>query len=255
MTVEMSSISLLADIGQTNALQGRGPEAAEKFEALIIKMMVKEMRSSLPKDGLLQSNGMEMVWDMFDQEVSQRIAHEGGFGLQDSIGESLAQKMAPPIAMMPVEGHITSGYGKRADPFTGVDAHHTGLDIAAPKGTAIRAVKSGVITYSGDKGRSGNTVIIDHGDGTRSSYSHCDKLAAKVGEHVNAGEAVATVGSTGRSTAPHLHFEVWRGSERMDPAVWLAAHQIEHNNSSNNMRNDPSEGITIGDAVGVRGTP
>ena len=119
-------------------------------------------------------------------------------------------------------GRISSGFGRRADPITGRTAMHAGLDFAAPRGTPIHAVGAGVVTFSGRRGAYGNMVEISHAGGYKTRYAHVHELQVKKGELVNKGEQIATVGSTGRSTGPHLHLEVYRDGMAINPARFLA---------------------------------
>lgn len=122
---------------------------------------------------------------------------------------------------LPVSGVYTSKYGYRTDPFTGKTATHSGVDIAAEQGTDIRAAMSGLVELSKKSdGDYGNYIIINHG-GFKTLYAHCEKLFANVGEFVSAGEVIATVGNTGRSTGPHLHFEIRIGDTRIDPTPFI----------------------------------
>lgn len=105
----------------------------------------------------------------------------------------------------PISGTITSRFGSISSVRTGA---HTGLDIAAPKGTAIAAAASGTVTYSAYQGSLGYLVKISHGNGIETYYGHCSKLYAQVGQYVNQGDIIAAVGSTGNSTGPHLHLEI-----------------------------------------------
>ena len=102
----------------------------------------------------------------------------------------------------PISGTITSRFGRRSS------GNHTGLDIAAPYGTKIKAAASGTITFSGYKGLLGNLIVISHGNGVQTYYAHCSALYGKVGQSVKQGEVIAAVGSTGNSTGNHLHLEV-----------------------------------------------
>jgi N12 class adenine-specific DNA methylase/murein DD-endopeptidase MepM/ murein hydrolase activator NlpD len=118
----------------------------------------------------------------------------------------------------------SSGYGSRSDPFTGKDSHHSGLDLAAPAGTSIHAAASGRVVHVGDKNDGyGKSVEIEHADGTRTRYAHASQTSAQVGQEVNAGDPIARVGSTGRSTGNHLHFEVTRNGKAVDPAEFFKA--------------------------------
>ena len=105
----------------------------------------------------------------------------------------------------PISGTITSRFGARSSIRSSA---HTGLDISAPTGTAIKAAASGTVSFAGWKGSYGNMLVISHGNGVQTYYAHCSQLYASVGQSVGQGETVAAVGSTGNSTGPHLHLEV-----------------------------------------------
>jgi len=120
------------------------------------------------------------------------------------------------------EGYVSSSFGRLSDPITGRIAMHTGTDFSAPRGTAIFAVGAGVVTFSGRNGAYGNMVEIAHGDGYKTRYAHAHELKVAKGDLVNKGQEIATVGSTGRSTGPHLHFEVYRNGMAVNPARYIA---------------------------------
>ncbi len=107
----------------------------------------------------------------------------------------------------PCGGSISSSFGYRRHPITGVYKLHTGVDIRAPRGTAIHAAANGVVISAGWEGAYGNAVIIDHGGGVSTLYGHCSRLYVRSGQRVSRGETIAAVGSTGYSTGPHCHFE------------------------------------------------
>ena len=120
------------------------------------------------------------------------------------------------------ERRVTSEFGNRIDPITGKRKGHTGMDLAVPTGTPIRAALPGTVTVSKyNAGGYGYYVCIDHGNGLATLYGHCSKLLAKVGQTVEAGDIIALSGSTGRSTGPHLHFEVRVNGERTNPRAYL----------------------------------
>ncbi len=119
-------------------------------------------------------------------------------------------------------GHLSSGFGRRTDPITGRISMHTGLDFAAPRGTPIYAVGSGVVVFSGRNGAYGNMVEINHGGGLKTRYAHASELKVSKGDLVQKGEEIATVGSTGRSTGSHLHLEVYRNGMAVNPARYVA---------------------------------
>lgn len=115
----------------------------------------------------------------------------------------------------PLVGTLTSLYGKRKG-----ETHH-GIDIAAETGTPIKAARSGKVVYAGWLEVYGRTVIIDHGDGTRTLYGHASKLQVKKGEQVKTGQVIARVGSSGRATGPHLHFEIYQETKTVNPLTYL----------------------------------
>jgi murein DD-endopeptidase MepM/ murein hydrolase activator NlpD len=118
-------------------------------------------------------------------------------------------------------GWMSSGFGYRADPFTGKRAFHGGLDFVGPAGSDVLAVAAGVVIYSGKRANYGNLVEIDHGNGLVTRYGHNKANLVAVGDAVKKGEPIALVGSTGRSTAPHVHFEVRENGRLVDPRKYL----------------------------------
>jgi len=124
-------------------------------------------------------------------------------------------------SIWPVRGVITAGFGQRMDPFTGEGAFHTGVDIAAPVGTPIRAVADGILFHAGPDSSYGNEALIDHGYGLTTKYGHLSTLAVVVGQEVSRGQIIGTVGMTGRATGPHLHYEVLVGGTPVNPVTYL----------------------------------
>ena len=118
-------------------------------------------------------------------------------------------KFNSPFAGVDWQSHITSGFGSRTDPITGEKSFHTGIDIAFPKGTPIHAAKSGVVVITEKKSTGyGFRVVINHGNGYTTLYAHCSEILVNVGDKVNAGDVIAKIGTTGRSTGFHFHFEI-----------------------------------------------
>jgi len=118
---------------------------------------------------------------------------------------------------------ITSLFGVRKDPFTGRARFHAGIDISGSVGDSIYAAADGIVIHAGRDSAEGNNIIVDHGNGIRTRYMHLSKLIAEVGDKVSKGDVIGELGSTGRSTGPHLHYEVLRGDEQIDPAPYLQA--------------------------------
>jgi murein DD-endopeptidase MepM/ murein hydrolase activator NlpD len=127
------------------------------------------------------------------------------------------------IAGRPLEkGWIASRFGKRPDPFTGRLSFHGGIDFTTGKaGAEINTVAAGVVTWSGPRSGYGLMVEVNHGSGFTTRYAHAEKLLVEVGDVVNRGQNIALVGSTGRSTGPHVHFEVYKNGRVVDPAAYI----------------------------------
>lgn len=213
--------------------QGNAEEAGEAFEAYLVSFLCKQIRESVP-EGLLNSGAMGVFGGFFDQEIGQRVAEGGGLGLAEQVSGALGTApVALARAAAHVEGHvggtggrISSGFGHRSDPFGGQRAFHAGVDLAAPSGSTIRAIRAGRVVFAGDRGGLGRAVVIDHGDGLRSLYGHCEGLDVEVGERVGPGDRVARVGMTGRTTGPHVHFELRRDGVAVDPADHFSAREM-----------------------------
>jgi len=122
----------------------------------------------------------------------------------------------------PVEnGFISSYFGEREDPFDGQETFHKGVDFAGAKGSTVVAVAAGVVTWAGERSGFGKMVEINHGDGYVTRYGHNDKTLVSVGETVKRGDPIGLMGSTGRSTGPHVHFEVLRNGRQVDPLSFI----------------------------------
>ena len=133
----------------------------------------------------------------------------------------LRDRLAATPSIWPAEGWVTSAFGWRISPFTGRRQFHAGLDIAADPGTDILAAARGKVVFVGSKGPLGQTVILDHGYGFRTTYGHASAFHVHQGEQVERGQRVAAVGSTGRSTGPHLHYAVSVKGRTVDPADYV----------------------------------
>jgi murein DD-endopeptidase MepM/ murein hydrolase activator NlpD len=121
----------------------------------------------------------------------------------------------------PVQGSVTSAYGKRKNPITQMDDFHSGIDISASSGTPIRATADGVVGYSGRTAHSGNVIILKHGFGFSTVYAHNKKNVVKVGQKIKRGDLLGYVGSTGKSTGPHVHYEIWVKEKAVNPRDFL----------------------------------
>lgn len=223
-----------------NITDKQDPEAirkvAKEMESLFAYEMIKAMRATTgesAKSGL----GNDTYMTMFDLELSKLFA-ERGLGLQEMLakgvtaasgaargGRSRPQSITDELrTILPEDKNIriSSDFGLRKDPISGDQKFHHGLDVPAPAGTGIHPVKSGTVKFSGEQAGYGNVVIIDHGDGFVSKYAHNKTNLVNTGDPVSPETVIATVGSTGRSTGSHVHFEVSYQGEKVHPRVLLA---------------------------------
>ena len=154
--------------------------------------------------------------------LSEINSSGGGYKVDLSEAEEKLKKYLDTMpTLWPASGRKNDSFGYRTDPFTGKKTFHEGLDISTSSGTPIKASASGVVEFAGKKGGYGNCVIINHGNGIKTLYAHASKLLVEAGQQVQKGDEIAKVGSTGRSTGPHLHFEVLLGGTPVDPLEYL----------------------------------
>jgi murein DD-endopeptidase MepM/ murein hydrolase activator NlpD len=162
---------------------------------------------------------LTVMFDQVERRVELRDAQLGA--LENVI---LARKLNEEIHPegRPVhQGFISSGFGERQDPFSGEGALHKGVDFAGNRGDEVVAVAAGVITWAGERAGYGRLIEISHGNGFTTRYAHNEKTLVNVGDTVTRGEPIALMGSSGRSTGPHLHFEVLRNGRQVDPVTFI----------------------------------
>lgn len=194
---------------ESEAVFGIGGSMPEDLDPTI---ELKERQSALLQEM------HEQVKDLDLAAVSQHERFEMLYGHLEEKRNILA--CTPTIR--PVEGgYVSSSFGYRTSPFTGRKEFHKGLDIAAKEGTPIFAAADGVVSFAGKKGLMGNIIVIDHGYGFVTRYGHAQKLLKKHGEKVKRGEVIAHVGDTGRSTGPHLHYEVQINGVQANPKRYI----------------------------------
>ena len=160
-------------------------------------------------------NYFEQLQSNFDQQQT------GLDQIQDYLIQEDNIMSAIPKGNPVKKGWVSSYYGYRIDPFTGKKAFHKGIDIAGKEGTEVRSVADGIVTWQGNRGGYGKTIEIDHGNGYQTRYAHNKKLVVELGDKIERGQAIALMGSTGRSTGPHVHFEVLRDGKTINPANFL----------------------------------
>jgi murein DD-endopeptidase MepM/ murein hydrolase activator NlpD len=157
--------------------------------------------------------------NQFDRSLDFRTAQ---FSALESVllGRQLSAEIRPSGKPV-IAGYISSYFGERMDPFNGEEAFHKGLDFASETGTDVLAVAQGVVTWAGPREGYGTLVEINHGNGYVTRYAHNSRVLVAPGDTVERGQAIAVVGSTGRSTGPHVHFEVLRDGRQIDPMAFI----------------------------------
>lgn len=206
-----NKIRIIANIEKTDdqdSIFGVGGSIPEDLETQI---PLKDRHNSLIREMHEQAKQLETA----------SIAQEGGFESVYKFLEDHRNLLASTPAVRPVQGWTTSDFGYRISPFTGLREFHKGIDIATRKGTPIIATADGTVTYVGTKGFLGKTIIVDHGHGMVTRYSHIDKALKKRGDKVKRGDIIARVGSTGRTTGPHLHYEVHLNGIQTNPKKYI----------------------------------
>jgi murein DD-endopeptidase MepM/ murein hydrolase activator NlpD len=159
--------------------------------------------------------------ETLNQQVEDRSAQ---LGLLETMlmSRNLEDEVSP--AGRPIKrGWISSYYGMRTDPFTGRRERHKGMDLAGKEGSDVISVGAGVVTWAGERYGYGNLVEVNHGNGYSTRYGHCKEVLVKVGDTVKKGQVMALMGSTGRSTGPHVHFEVRYKGKAVDPKKYIMA--------------------------------
>jgi Rod binding domain-containing protein len=200
----------------------------EMFDSELSKVMSRAGQMGLAE--MIERQVAELMgWEIEEEEsvpgtvlgrVLPRPLRQSVAGAYKAVEESVVRAIGRFIRPLS-SGQVSSRFGERSDPFDGTRRRHNGIDFAAPEGTPVRASAEGVVKFSGNKPGYGNVVIIEHAGGYESRYAHnADNLVRK-GEIVREGQVVATVGNSGRSSGPHLHFEVRRDGVAVDPLRFI----------------------------------
>jgi murein DD-endopeptidase MepM/ murein hydrolase activator NlpD len=162
---------------------------------------------------------LSLMINQFDRSLDFRTSQ---FTALENVllGRQLSAEIRP--SGKPVmAGYISSYFGERMDPFNGEEAFHKGLDFASEAGADVLAVAQGVVTWAGPREGYGIMIEVNHGNGYVTRYAHNSRVAVVVGDTVERGQAIAVVGSTGRSTGPHVHFEVLKDGRQIDPMAFI----------------------------------
>jgi murein DD-endopeptidase MepM/ murein hydrolase activator NlpD len=246
--------SLVATYGrelsrQSQALEAAKLEASTHLNALALKLgqlQAQVLRLNALGGRLTNMAGLDRREFNFETEVAQggpeQSSPAGGLDVLASLDRLSLEIAASRAKLQALEtllldrrltdavtpagwpadgGFVSSHFGSRADPFTGRLAYHEGVDIAAKLGSPIRAMADGVVSYAGEKSNYGRVVEVTHASGLVTRYGHTLSLLVKVGDKVARGDALALVGSSGRSTGPHVHVEVLKDGRKVNPAGYL----------------------------------
>lgn len=174
-----------------------------------------------PPMGVLAGDSIAADLSEMSEQAQRRADSLEQMSAALSMGTETPLNLGELLAIEPVaNARVTSNFGYRR--MGGRGEYHPGIDLAAPTGTPIYATGTGVVVYAGWKNGYGNFVEIDHGNGFTTRYGHASRILVSVGDQVTKNQEIAKVGSTGRSTGPHLHYEVLRNGQRQDPATYLA---------------------------------
>jgi len=227
----------------TAPVKDQAKTAAKQLEAFFLRRLLAEAR---PKGASMLDGGFagDTFKDMLDEALADKMASAGGLGMSEMFAKQLggdasfrANSSVPtpelgpsndagswndqmPQLSMPVPGRIGSGYGPRVG-HTGTTHQHQGLDLTAKFGQPVASAAGGTVEHAGPAGTYGNLVIVRHDHGYQTRYAHLSAVEVKVGQKVSTGQELGEVGSTGLSDGPHLHFEVRKGDQVIDPTAFL----------------------------------
>ena len=231
---------------------------AQQFEAMLMTQMLREMRRSMLDDQEEKENGFgaDTMTDTIDVELGSALSRAGGIGLASNLLEAFERQIASlqhgtapanatagaalvgdalkgvpsmgaesttanAVALTDVTAaaRVSSKFGWREDPLTGEAKFHNGVDLAVAYGRDVKAAATGVVSFAGVQNGYGNTVVIDHEGGRQTRYAHLSQQLVRAGDLVNEGQVVGKSGNSGRSTGPHLHFEMLINGRPVDPVA------------------------------------
>jgi murein DD-endopeptidase MepM/ murein hydrolase activator NlpD len=181
------------------------------------KLLSLKSKSNILKSGELKDTGSLDI-ESLKKQVNEAI--ESVSTIKSFIAEQRDLYQSTPTGW-PVQGAISSGFGLRRHPISGEMIRHTGVDIRTSTGSTVKATATGIVSFSGWTNGSGYIVVLEHGHGFSTAYAHNKEVFVSVGKKVDKGEKIALSGSTGVSTGPHLHYEVWKDEKQVDPILYL----------------------------------
>ncbi|RII26410.1 MAG: hypothetical protein CXR31_12035 [Geobacter sp.] len=188
-------------------------QSESQFRKLFALDSRKEVLKNLPTD-----DGGSIDVEALKKQVTESM--ETVQGIKSYLAKQHNDYQATPLGW-PAPGHISSGFGMREHPIYGDQRFHTGIDITLSTGTPLHATADGVVSFAGKNAGNGNIVVIAHGHGYSSVYAHDSKILVHPGETVKRGTIIAYSGSTGTSTGPHVHYEVWKNGQSVNPKPFI----------------------------------
>jgi murein DD-endopeptidase MepM/ murein hydrolase activator NlpD len=222
---------------------------AQQFEAMLMTQMLREMRKSMVDGEEDKENGFgaEAMTDTADVELGAALSRSGGIGLTDNLLKAFERQITgvqdqnPPaktpeavvrpsadltpgtgplmLSEVTASAPVSSKFGWRQDPLTGQATFHRGVDIAVAYGHDVKAAADGVVSFAGVQNGYGNTVVIDHEGGRQTRYAHLSQELVRAGDVVSEGQVLGKSGNSGRTTGPHLHFEMLVNGRPVDPVA------------------------------------
>jgi murein DD-endopeptidase MepM/ murein hydrolase activator NlpD len=221
LAVQISSLqAALAQLSDQAQLDPATKEAIQKLPAVIRSRAVGgSLPSSLTETPKAETGTPQGTFGALRGLLG--VLEDSLASVKTKVESQQALARATP-SIWPIAGWLSSGYGNRSDPFTGQPDFHAGLDISADKGTPVRATADGVVESAAYNGNYGNSILISHGFGIETRFGHLSGYAVGVGQKVKRGDVVGYVGSTGRATASHLHYEILLNGSAINPLKLLA---------------------------------
>lgn len=221
LAVQISSLqAALAQLSDQAQLDPATKEAIQKLPAVIRSRAVGgSLPSSLTETPKAEAGTPQGTFGALRGLLG--VLEDSLASVKTKVESQQALARATP-SIWPVAGWLSSGFGNRVDPFTGQPDFHAGLDISADKGTPVRATADGVVESAAYNGNYGNSILISHGFGIETRFGHLSGYAVGAGQKVKRGDIVGYVGSTGRATAPHLHYEILLNGSPINPLRLLA---------------------------------
>lgn len=199
----MLNIARSSDLSNTLSARQQGHRGLSLHPSLYGRNLIR----------LVRGRAAELTEAMFEEEIQQQdIAH--------AISQQMEYLATIPV-IMPTRGRFSSGYGTRVDPFTGKRRFHKGIDLTAPTGTPIRTTANGIVTQVSTSSSYGLVIVVTHSDRIKTRYAHLSRFGVEEGQRVIRGQVIGYVGNTGRSKAPHLHYEVHVNDQTVNPRNYI----------------------------------